>query len=212
MNGDPPVNIAGVFAFPNDEGSRQIRFIDSGYNTLFYVPDGGNIILTTFNDWNKYLACRYIDDFHAVIGGSTYHICEFAEISERNGSVYAPEHPQEGDICDTYTIYQIKDTRAVPYSYEPFALAKTKLQMADYTRAYRGVLAPKVTLEDLLVKHNRGSRPFDQRMRSLSISDVIVINRGGVEKAYYVDRSGFEEAKKFLDPPFRKRSRSGWER
>jgi len=212
MNGDTPVNIAGVLAFPNDESGRQIRFIDSDYNTLFHVPDGGNIILTSFDDRNQKLLCRYIDDVHAMIGGSTYHICEFAEIMERNGSVYAPEHPQEGDICDTYTIYQIRDTCAVPYSYEPFSVAKAKLRMSDYVRAYRGVLAQKVTLDKLFAKHNRDSRPFGQRMRSMSMSDVVVLNRGGAEKAYYVDRFGFEEAKKFLNPPLRKRKRPSRER
>ena len=35
MNGDIPVNIAGVLAYPNDEGERMIRFIDSDYHTLF---------------------------------------------------------------------------------------------------------------------------------------------------------------------------------
>jgi len=212
MNGDTPVNIAGVLAFPNDEGGRQIRFIDSDYNTLFHVPDGGSVILTSFDDKNQKLLCRYIDDVHAMIGGSTYHICEFAEIAERNGSVYAPEHPQEGDICDTYTIYQIRDTRAVPYSYEPFSVAKAKLRMSDYARAYRGVLAPKVTLDKLFAKHNRDSRPFGQRMRSMSVSDVVVLNQGEEEKAFYVDRFGFEEAKKFLDPPLRKRKRPSRER
>lgn len=212
MNGGTPVNIAGVPAFPNDEGGRQVRFIDSNYNTLFHVPDGGNIILTAFDDSRRTLLCRCIDDVHAMIGGSTYHICEFAEIMERNGSVYAPEHPQEGDICDTYTIYQIKDLRAVPYSFAPYEAAKGKLRMTDYAQAYRGVLAPKVTLDGLFAKHNRDSRPFGQRMRSMSMSDVVVLNRGGVEKAYYVDRFGFEEAKKFLDPPLRKRKRPSRER
>ena len=77
--------------------------------------------------------------------------------------------------------------------------------MSHYQRAYRGVLAPKVTLEALYAKHNRGSRPFGDRMRSLSMSDVIVLNRGGEEKAYYVDTVGFQEAKRFLNPPIRKR-------
>ena len=39
-----PVNIMGVVAFPNENGQREIRFIDSEYNNLFTVPDGGNII------------------------------------------------------------------------------------------------------------------------------------------------------------------------
>ncbi len=210
--GDVPVNIRGVLAFPNEEGGRKIRFIDSGYNTLFHVPDGGSIFFTTFDDQRKLLPCRYIDDYHAVIGNDTFHICEFAEFAQREGAVYAPEHPQEGDICDTYTIYQIKDTREVPYSFEPYDYAKRKLWIGHYQRAYRGVLAPSTTLDDLFDRHNMDSRPFGQRMRSMSVSDVVVLNRGGEEKAFYVDRLGFEEVPQFLKPPVRKRRRSGPER
>lgn len=210
--GDVPVNIRGVLAFPNGEGGRKIRFIDSGYNTLFHVPDGDSIFLTTFDDRRKLLPCRYIDDYHAVIGNDTFHICEFAEFAQREGAVYAPEHPQEGDICDTYTIYQIKDTREVPYSFEPYDYAKRKLWIGHYQRAYRGVLAPSTTLDDLFDRHNMDSRPFGQRMRSMSVSDVVVLNRGDEEKAFYVDQTDFKEAPQFLNPPVRKRRRSGPER
>lgn len=205
MNGDTPVNIFGVLAFPNEADGGLVRFIDSDYNTLFYVPDGENIILTTFGDDRKVLPCQYIDATHARIGGETWHICEFAEAQEQRGAVYAPEHPREGDICDTYTIYQIKNIGAVPYAFMSYEQAKGKLRISHYQRAYRGVLAPKVGLEDLYVKHNQGSRPFGQRMHSLSMSDVIVLNRGGEEKAFYVDTVGFQEAKRFLHPPVRKR-------
>ena len=210
--GDVPVNIRGVLAFPNEEGGRKIRFIDSGYNTLFHVPDGGSIFFTTFDDQRKLLPCRYIDDYHAVIGNDTFHICEFAEFAQREGAVYAPEHPPEGDICDTYTIYQIKDTREIPYSFEPYDYARRKLWIGHYQRAYRGVLAPSTTLDDLFDRHNMNSRPFGRRMRSMSVSDVVVLNRGDEEKAFYVDQTDFKEAPQFLKPPVRKRRRSGPER
>lgn len=210
--GDVPVNIRGVLAFPNEEGGRKIRFIDSGYNTLFHVPDGGSIFFTTFDDQRKLLPCRYIDDYHAVIGNDTFHICEFAEFAQREGAVYAPEHPQEGDICDTYTIYQIKDTREIPYSFEPYDYARRKLWIGHYQRAYRGVLAPSTTLDDLFDRHNMNSRPFGRMMRSMSVSDVVVLNRGDEEKAFYVDQTDFKEAPQFLNPPVRKRRRSGPER
>lgn len=210
--GDVPVNIRGVLAFPNEEGGRKIRFIDSGYNTLFHVPDGGSIFFTTFDDQRKLLPCRYIDDYHAVIGNDTFHICEFAEFAQREGAVYAPEHPQEGDICDTYTIYQIKDTREIPYSFEPYDYARRKLWIGHYQRAYRGVLAPSTTLDDLFDRHNMNSRPFGRRMRSMSVSDVVVLNRGDEEKAFYVDQTDFKEAPQFLNPPVRKCRRSGPER
>ena len=73
-------------------------------------------------------------------------------------------------------------------------------------------MAPSTTLDDLFDRHNMDSRPFGQRMRSMSVSDVVVLNRGGEEKAFYVDRLGFEAVPQFLKPPVRKRRRSGPER
>ena len=177
MNGDTPVNVFGVLAFPNEADGGLVRFIDSDYNTLFHVPDGENIILTTFGDDRRILPCRYIDATHARIGGETFHICQFAEIQERNGAVYAPEHPKESDVCDTYTIYQIKDTRAAPYAFMPYAQAKVKLRMSHYQRVYRGTLASKVTLDDLYLKHNQDNRPFARQIRSFHISRSGVLDR-----------------------------------
>lgn len=199
MSGREPINIMGVVAFPNPDKEKQvIRFIDSGYNDLFSLPDGGSVVLTGFDGRKTTLTCTYIDDHHAKIGSSVYHICEFAEIMERNGATYAPEHPKQGDICDTYEIYQIKDIGGVDYSFRSYEEARNQLRPADYRRAYAGVLAPKVTMDDLFAKHNRDNRPFGRDMRSLSVSDILVINRGGRKSAYYVDSFGFQEAKRFL--------------
>ncbi|MEG1525808.1 MAG: YodL domain-containing protein, partial [Clostridia bacterium] len=57
---------------------------------------------------------------------------------------------------------------------------------------------PKVTLDDLFMKHNRDNRPFGRDMRSMSVSDVLVINQGGKRRAYYVDSIGFQEVQQFL--------------
>lgn len=74
---------------------KTIRFIDSSYNTLFYVPDGGNIVLT-YSDGEKVIRpCKFLDEYHTQIGSSIFHICEFAEKMERNGTAYAPEKPPE---------------------------------------------------------------------------------------------------------------------
>ncbi len=34
--------------------------------------------------------CRYIDDYHLEVGTNLYHICEFAELCERNGHSVEP--------------------------------------------------------------------------------------------------------------------------
>lgn len=68
MTDHEPVNIMGVFAFPNpDRDNRMIRFIDSEYNTLFTVKDGERIVLTNLDDQTEILACTYIDDCHTML-------------------------------------------------------------------------------------------------------------------------------------------------
>src|SRR5574344_2097673 len=99
MSNQEPVNIMGVVAFPNPDKDKQaIRFIDSGYNNLFSVPNGGSVVLTRFDGSKTALPCTYIDDYHAKIGSNVYHICQFAELMEQNGATYAPEHPRSSDI------------------------------------------------------------------------------------------------------------------
>lgn len=74
---------------------KMIRFIDSNYNTLFFVPDGGNVVLT-YSDGEKLVRpCKFLDEYHVQVGSNVFHICEFAERMERNGTTYAPEKPPE---------------------------------------------------------------------------------------------------------------------
>ena len=88
-----PTNIMGVIAFPNPNGDRTIRFIDSRYNLKFTIPDGGSILVRDADGASSILPCTYIDDYHARIGNSVYHICEFAEIMEANGRTCRPWLP-----------------------------------------------------------------------------------------------------------------------
>ncbi len=85
-----PTNIMGVIAFPNPNGDRRIRFIDSRYNLKFMIPDGGSILVRDADGAASILPCTYIDDYHARIGTGVYHICEFAEIMEANGRTCVP--------------------------------------------------------------------------------------------------------------------------
>lgn len=73
--------------------AKTIRFIDSEYNTLFRIPDGEKIVLTRSDGEKRALPCQYLDEVHTKIGGSVYHICEFAERMEKIGTGYAPEKP-----------------------------------------------------------------------------------------------------------------------
>lgn len=74
----------------NPQG-KDIRFIDSHYKDLFRLPDGGSIRITFSDGESVVRKCSYIDEYHTLIGNNVFHICQFAELMERNGSIYKPE-------------------------------------------------------------------------------------------------------------------------
>lgn len=77
------------------EAERGIRFIDSHYTDLFRISDGGEIEITCHDGEKLTRSCRYIDATHFELssGGfhDIWHICQFAERMEQNGSTYAPK-------------------------------------------------------------------------------------------------------------------------
>ena len=91
---------AYIYAYKKDwldhhlmQAQKGIRFIDSHYNNLFRLPDGGKIQITTPSGEKITETCRYIDEYHIEVGRSLYHICEFAERMEQNGNTVAPLTP-----------------------------------------------------------------------------------------------------------------------
>ena len=81
---------------PDTLPKDDIRFIDSGYNEQFRIPDGGTVQVE-YPDRVSSAICEYIDDYHVYIGSEVYHICQFAEILERGGGVCRPEPLLEAD-------------------------------------------------------------------------------------------------------------------
>ena len=79
----------------NPEG-KDIRFIDSHYNDLFRIPDGGHIQIDYGNE-TVVKPCTFIDEYHTQVGNNVFHICQFAEVMERNGNHYQAEPPIMGD-------------------------------------------------------------------------------------------------------------------
>ena len=69
---------------------KEIRFIDSNYNELFRIKDGESITVIFKDGSMSDRKCTYIGDYHTQIGYNTFHICEFAELMEKNGSSYMP--------------------------------------------------------------------------------------------------------------------------
>ena len=79
----------------NPDG-KDIRFIDSHYKDLFRIPDGGCIQIH-YSDETVVKPCKFIDEYHTQIGTNVFHICQFAEIMERNGASYMAEPEIMGD-------------------------------------------------------------------------------------------------------------------
>lgn len=68
-----------------------IRFITSDYKELFRLPDGGTVTIIRPDGKESTMTCWFLDEYHFETGGRTYHICEFAEMMERNHNTLTPE-------------------------------------------------------------------------------------------------------------------------
>ena len=79
----------------NPDG-KDIRFIDSHYKDLFRIPDGGCVQIH-YPDETVVKPCKFIDEYHTQVGYTVFHICQFAEIMERNGASYMAEPEIMGD-------------------------------------------------------------------------------------------------------------------
>ena len=75
---------------------KGIRFITPGYKEKFRIEDGDMVRIRRFDGAVLDRVCRYIDEYHVEIGGGRgdlYHICQFAELMERNGNSVIPCAP-----------------------------------------------------------------------------------------------------------------------
>ena len=82
----------------NPDG-KDIRFIDSHYRDLIRIPDGGKIQVHYSDDSVVIKPCKFIDEYHTQIGNNVFHICQFAEMMERNGSTVIPLRSSLPEQC-----------------------------------------------------------------------------------------------------------------
>lgn len=115
------------------QAERGIRFINPHYKELFRIPDGDKIRIIHSDGEKTDYTCRYIDDYHVEIGSgwnSLLHICQFAEIMERNGSTVIPLRSSLPEQCysvlpDTGELLIIKKGESGYY--------RTDIDMGDKT-------------------------------------------------------------------------------
>ncbi|MEY8318084.1 hypothetical protein AALB19_12340 [Oscillospiraceae bacterium 50-58] len=78
---------------------KGIRFITPGYKEKFRIEDGDSVRVRRFDGRVFDRVCRYIDDYHVEIGSELYHICQFAELMERNGNTVIPLRSSLPTVC-----------------------------------------------------------------------------------------------------------------
>ena len=94
-----------------------------------------------------------------------------------------------------YEIYQTnnRDIAFLRYDY-----TKDHINAASYKLVYRGQMECWQTLDSLYCLHNQENRPNGRKMRSLSVSDIIVTHEGGEAHAYYVEPIGYKQVDDLL--------------
>lgn len=176
----------------------QTRFITPEYDTLFYLMDGEVLTMHYPNGMTRDATCHALpDEYHFKLGFNEYHICEFATLCRDRGITIEPLQHQHDLQLNTYEIYQVRDFCSCNYAFQNYDEAKKTLSSKDYRFVCAGMLGEKTTLDDLFQIYNGDSRPMSRQMRSLSVSDIIVLNKDGKSTAYYVNDLGFKEMRTF---------------
>ena len=116
-----------------------------------------------------------------------------------------PEQAGQGADPDTFAIYQLKGGDDLHYhrftSLERLQKDGLTVEFENYDKVYSGPWAKGDTLEGIYQRFNI-DHPEDFTGHSLSVSDVVVLHRGGKDTSYYVDSFGFSELPQFIRPPF----------
>lgn len=134
-------------------------------------------------------------------------IAEGTDISERVDRALYPfkfDYTLEEEMFrgngDRYAIYHVdEDTPGKQHLFMNMAMVKEDgitIDAANYKCVYSSRLHENEKLDDLYAMFN-DNPPADYKAHSMSVSDVIITNRGGDMQAYYVDRFGFAELPDF---------------
>lgn len=84
------------------QAEKGIRFITPHYKEKFRIEDGDMVRIRRFDGSTIDRVCRYIDECHLEVGSgwdSLYHICQFAELMERNGNSVIPLRNSLPKVC-----------------------------------------------------------------------------------------------------------------
>lgn len=129
-------------------------------------------------------------------------------------TIFKEEELQKDEIVDYYQIWQMelvtKKPKGMPFlGYGLMLKSGYDIYPDDYELVYSGNISNQLMPEienrtdaqilDRLFYIFNLEHPVNYRGRSMSVSDIVVLNRKGIKKAYYVDNIGFRDVtNKFL--------------
>ena len=178
----------------------------AGYRYDYRESEPGHIVLTPdgTHEIAGYLQFESWEDIKDWLEDT---IAEGTDISERVDRALYPfkfDYTLEEEMFrgngDRYAIYHVDEgTPGKQHLFMNMAMVKEDgitIDAANYKCVYSGRLHENEKLDDLYAIFN-DNPPADYKAHSMSVSDVIITNRGGDMQAYYVDRFGFAELPDF---------------
>ena len=179
----PAMEAAGYYLDEKSSTDDKLRFVPDGVHQL-----SGVLYADSWDDVESWFGQGGIDD-------------QFT--AERIQRVLYPERFEKSseemmyeDNGERFSIYQIKEgSKAEQYRFLGMDyINKEGLEVvaADYECVYSGILLKSDDLETLYSMFN-DLPPADFKAHSMSVSDVVVMNRNHELRAYYVDQFGFTE-------------------
>ena len=178
----------------------------AGYRYDYRESEPGHIVLAPdgTHEIAGYLQFESWGDIKAWLEDT---IAEGTDISERVDRALYPfkfDYTLEEEMFrgngDRYAIYHVDEgTPGKQHLFMNMAMVKEDgitIDAANYKCVYSGRLHENEKLDDLYAVFN-DNPPADYKAHAMSVSDVIITNRGGDMQAYYVDRFGFAELPDF---------------
>lgn len=183
----PAMEAAGYHFDELESTDGNLRFLPDGTHEI-----GGVMISDSWNDVKEWLEGVVLED---------------PDTAERVEWVIHPERYEKtseelmfaGE--ERYALYQLNtESKDVPYDFMGMDFVKDhgmEVTAADYKCVYSGILHDSVSLDKLYSIFNQ-NHPADFKGHSMSVSDVVIVNRDGDMKAYYVDSFGFADLPDFV--------------
>lgn len=183
----PAMEAAGYHFDELESTDGNLRFLPDGTHEI-----GGVMISDSWNDVKEWLEGVVLED---------------PDTAERVERVMHPERYEKSSEElmfageERYALYQLNtESKDVPYEFMGMDFVKDhgmEVTAAYYKCVYSGILHDSVSLDELYSIFNQ-NHPADFKGHSMSVSDVVIVNRDGDMKAYYVDSFGFADLPDFV--------------